>query len=84
MKIHEKQLTSMRGHIYTVIPCEFEDRNNNGWSDELKTVNLWCWKSFGEQGETYNGPESHRWYQQNGNFWFRDERDYAWFMLRWS
>ena len=83
MKIHVIREIVMYGHPYTVIPCEFADKTSSGWSEELKTVNLWCWDSFGEQGEPYNSGWPHRWYQQKGQFWFRDEADVAWFTLKW-
>lgn len=85
MKILHEELARAFGFPYTVVPCVFEDMDHRGWSDELKTVNLWCWEAFGKQGETYDHRGvPHRWYQQNGHFWFRDEADMAWFKLRWQ
>ena len=88
MKIHEIQQGQVFGHPYTVFPCEFFDYDRLSgelWrSEELRTVNLWCWEAFGEQGEPYDAPGlPHRWYQQNGQFWFRDAADVAWFKLKW-
>lgn len=91
MKMHEMQDGQVFGHPYTVIPCEFfdcglpEDLEDLWQSEELKKVNLWCWEAFGEQGEPYDGPGvPHRWYQQKGQFWFRDAADVAWFKLKWA
>jgi hypothetical protein len=90
MKVHEMQDGQVFGHPYTVIPCEFfdyrlpEDLEDLWRSEELKKVNLWCWEAFGEQGEPYDYMGApHRWYQQKGQFWFRDAADVAWFRLKW-
>jgi len=36
----------------------------------------WCSETFGVRGI--------RWTAREGKYWFRDERDLTWFMLRWS
>lgn len=42
----------------------------------------WCVAQFGPQP---NYPDAwSRWYMINDRFRFRDEKDYIWFMLRWS
>ena len=86
MKVYHNEVGAKAlGYPYTVIPCTFEDMTSTGWSEELKTVNLWCWEAFGEQGQPYDASGApHRWYQQNGNFWFRDEVDVFWFRMRWA
>ena len=86
MKVLEAQSAKFGGQIYTVVPCEFVDYEGNDlWkSEELRTVNLWCWDAFGKQGQPYDGTGCQRWYQQHGQFWFRDEADVTWFTLRWK
>jgi hypothetical protein len=77
---HEDEGT-VYGHRYKVIHWQgYED----DLDDELRKVNLWCWEQFGERGEVYDGPGiPHRWYYQLGNFWFRDDFDFAWFKMKW-
>jgi hypothetical protein len=42
----------------------------------------WCVAQFGPQP---NYPDAwSRWYMINDRFRFRDEKDYIWFLLRWS
>lgn len=93
MKIQGITYAHVGGHSYTVVPCEFDDYTGNEpemWpnlahSKDLTKVNTWCWNTFGERGEPYDGPGiPHRWYQQKGVFWFRDEKDFEWFLLRWN
>lgn len=49
----------------------------------------WCFTQFGDSGKHIWGepksPESaQRWYMNNRKFWFRDEKDRNWFIMRWS
>ena len=84
MKFYDPQLGRVYNHPYNIFVGEFGDMDSAGWSEELKEVNLWCWEAFGERGEIYDGPGvPHRWYQQKGQFWFRDDADVAWFTLKW-
>jgi hypothetical protein len=49
----------------------------------------WCQVTFGPStgsiwaNHLAPGP-GERWYQNNSKFWFRDEADQTWFLLRWS
>lgn len=53
-------------------------------------METWCYETFGETGsiwqETKNlTPEPHkRWYANNRKFWFRNEKDRDWFVIKWS
>lgn len=54
------------------------------WAD----MEAWCRATFGEPGDMWESndwcwPESARWLQNNRKFWFRNERDRDWFILRW-
>jgi len=55
------------------------------WSD----MEEWCTETFGAStGSIWfkaniQAPNE-RWYQNNGKFWFRDEADRTWFLLRWA
>lgn len=64
---------------YTVRPVWYD------WP-ELET---WCRETFGEPGdvwpnEDFTWPECPRWIMNNGKFWFRNERDRSWFIMRWT
>lgn len=48
----------------------------------------WCMDTFGGPGDRMWGektaPEpAQRWYMNNRKFWFRNEKDRNWFILRW-
>lgn len=48
----------------------------------------WCKATFGEPGDMWNAhdwvwPEHARWMENNRKFWFRNERDRDWFIIKW-
>lgn len=54
-------------------------------------MEVWCTRTFGEPAEvwdlketTYIWPELGRWYMNNRKFWFRNEKDRDWFVIRWN
>ena len=52
-----------------------------------REMEAWCIETFGSStGSIWSAWQepSERWYQNNGKFWFRDEADRTWFLLRWS
>jgi len=59
------------------------------WESDWPAMELWCEETFGPTGslwrETKNlTPETNqRWYANNSKFWFLDEKDLNWFVLRW-
>ena len=65
---------------YTVEPIA------DNWSD----MEIWCHETFGETGsiwqETKNlTPQPNkRWYANNRKFWFREEKDRDWFIIKWA
>lgn len=68
------------GHEYlTVAPMNAEGK----WSDMM----AWMVEIFGTSGTPENpgcwSPDQ-RWYVNNAKFWFRNEKDFNWFVLRWS
>lgn len=53
----------------------------------------WCVEVFGDpaevwdikaSGEEFMWPENGRWYKNSRRFWFRDEKDRDWFVIRWN
>jgi hypothetical protein len=64
---------------YTVAP----PMGGTPWRD----MEAWCQATFGAStGSIWSAwqESSERWYVNNSKFWFRDEADRAWFLLRWS
>ena len=66
---------------YTIMPPMFE----SDWPD----MELWCEQTFGPTGDLWKErknltPEpNQRWYANNSKFWFLEEKDLNWFILRW-
>lgn len=63
----------------TVAPMNAEGK----WSDMME----WMVATFGPSGTPKNPgcwSLDQRWYANNAKFWFRDQKDRDWFVLRWS
>ena len=51
--------------------------------NKVREVREWCIEQFGQEPRNHDAWS--RWYHKNHNrILFRDERDYVWFLLRWS
>jgi hypothetical protein len=50
------------------------------WEDMIG----WVTKTFGPTAPDGVWTPNMRWYVNNARFWFRDEKDREWFILRWS
>lgn len=44
----------------------------------------WCVETYGPTAHDGVWTPSMRWYVNNAKFWFRNEKDLNWFVLRWS
>jgi len=65
------------GHDYlTVAPMNAEGK----WGDMME----WMVNSFGPTHKDGAWAPNQRWYANNAKFWFRDQKDRDWFVLRWS
>jgi hypothetical protein len=66
------------GHDYlTVAPMNAEGM----WSDMM----AWMVETFGPLDDSQGVfTPNQRWYANNAKFWFRDQKDRDWFVLRWS
>ena len=65
------------GHDYlTVAPMNAEGK----WSDMME----WMVTTFGPTAKDGVWTPDQRWYANNAKFWFRDQKDRDWFVLRWS
>ena len=60
----------------TVAPMNAEGK----WSDMM----TWMVTTFGPTAKYELRPADQRWYVNNAKFWFRDQKDRDWFVLRWS
>lgn len=52
-------------------------------------MEAWCRSTFGDPGDMWDSddwccPENARWLQNNRKFWFRNQKDRDWFIVRWS
>ena len=53
------------------------------WRD----MTVWCIETFGPSTGSIWGAiqdPGERWYANNAKFWFREEADRNWFLLRWT
>lgn len=56
------------------------------WAD----MELWCADTFGETSSLWHETKAltpeplKRWYMNNRKFWFREEKDRDWFVIRWN
>ena len=65
------------GHEYlTVAPMNAE----GVWYDMME----WMVETFGPTAKDGVWTPDQRWYANNAKFWFRDQKDRDWFVLRWS
>ena len=61
----------------TVAPMNAEGM----WSDMM----AWMVETFGPLDDSQGVfTPNQRWYANNAKFWFRDQKDRDWFVLRWS
>ena len=60
----------------TVAPMNAEGK----WNDMM----TWMVTTFGPTSKYELRPAGQRWYANNAKFWFRDQKDRDWFVLRWS
>ena len=50
------------------------------WEDMI----VWATETFGPTPKDGVWTPNARWYVNNARFWFKEERDREWFLLRWS
>ena len=69
------------GHRYYTVQPE-----GGSWLD----MEIWCLDTFGETGSLWNETKNltpqplQRWYMNNRKFWFKEQKDSDWFILRWN
>ncbi len=53
-------------------------------------MEVWCLDTFGETGSLWNETKNltpqplQRWYMNNRKFWFKEQKDRDWFILKWN
>ncbi len=53
-------------------------------------MEIWCLDTYGETSNIWSETKAltpeplKRWYMNNRKFWFRDEKDRDWFVIRWN
>ena len=64
-----------------------------GWGAPWEEMTKWCVKTFGPvTGSIWADTTTpsvipkpgERWYMNNSKFWFREQKDLEWFMLKWQ
>ena len=70
---------------WTVHPVPLWEMTNDwGNLESWPRMVEWCVETFGPTAEDGVFIPNHRWYVNNAKFWFRNEADRDWFLLRWQ
>jgi hypothetical protein len=77
---HECKLELSEGRVYGTRYLGVHPENGWHWNEMMQ----WMVDTFGPTAHDGVWTPDMRWYANNAKFWFRDEKDLAWFMLRWS
>lgn len=77
---HECKLVLSEGRVYGARYLTVHPSNGLHWNEMM----AWMIEQFGPSSHDGVWTPSMRWYANNAKFWFRNEKDLAWFMLRWS
>jgi hypothetical protein len=71
------------GRVYDARYLTVHPTNGSRWNEMM----AWMIETFGPSGTPENpgcwSPDQ-RWYANNAKFWFREEKDRNWFVLKWS
>lgn len=68
------------GRVYGSRYLTVHPRNGTAWNEMME----WMVKTFGPTAHDGVWTANMRWYANNARFWFRDQKDRDWFLLRWS
>ena len=83
LEIDEGRIFGAR--YYTVHPVPGWDLTYDwGGVDTWNEMMEWCVATFGPAPEDGIWTPGSRWYANNARFWFRNEADRNWFLLRWQ
>jgi hypothetical protein len=78
------ELVLSEGRVYGAKYYCVEPIGGN-WLD----MEMWCLDTFGNSGDMWTAVDkdpipNSRWYMNDRKFWFRNEKDRTWFIMRWS
>ena len=90
LKLAEKTVFGAR--FYIVEPTNYVSWDLDGdWGGIALWENMqnWSRETFGPESSLWDRTEEGdfivgRWYANSGKFWFRQEKDREWFILRWQ
>jgi hypothetical protein len=68
------------GRVYGAKYLTVHPNNSWQWNEMMD----WMVKTFGPSAVDGVWTPNMRWYANNAKFWFRNEKDLNWFILRWS
>ena len=68
------------GRVYGARYLTVHPNNSTQWNEMM----AWMVETFGPSAHDGVWTPSMRWYANNAKFWFRNQKDRDWFVLRWS
>ena len=74
------KLEISEGRVYGARYLTVHPDNGVAWNEMME----WMIDQFGPSSADGVWTPSMRWYANNAKFWFRNEKDLNWFILRWS
>lgn len=75
---HELELDE--GRVYGARYLTVHPNNSHHWNEMM----AWMVHTFGPTAHDGVWTPGMRWYANNAKFWFRNQKDRDWFVLRWS
>jgi hypothetical protein len=70
---------------YTVKPIATWDLDGDwGGIDTWNEMENWCINTFGCAPANGVWEPHGRWYMNNSKFWFKEQKDLEWFLLKWQ
>ena len=67
------------GRVYGAHYLTVHPSNSQQWNEMME----WMVETFGPSAHDGVWTPNMRWYANNAKFWFRDEKDLNWFVMRW-
>lgn len=77
---HEYKLELDEGRVYGARYLTVHPSNGSAWNEMMS----WMIDQFGPSAVDGVWTPNMRWYANNAKFWFRNQKDRDWFVLRWS
>ena len=76
----EYQLVIDEGRVYGARYLTAHPTNSDRWNEMME----WMINTFGPSAVDGVWTPGMRWYANGAKFWFRNQKDLDWFVLRWS